>query len=335
MRRRNVLGMTAIAPRMRRRAILLGALTTPFAAAARQGDAVARIGVLLFSSPAQDVNLPALLRGLRELGYEEGRNLAVDYLYAEGRAERLPDLAAHMATKRPELVVAFGGDVAKAAAATIRTLPIVILSSNDPVRAGLVESLRRPGRNVTGATLLADELAAKRIELLRELAPETLRVGLVLNPEHEDDDLAETERATRSLGLALTTFELRRPTDLAGVLEGATKADVDAIVVVASRLTNVLAPRILAFAAERRRPVVAGWKFWAQRGALAAYGPNIDESAGRLAVFVDKILRGARPGDIPVEQPSRFELTLNAGVARRLGIGLSPHVLARADEVIE
>lgn len=320
---------------MRRRTLLLGTLVAPLGGRVFAADPVARIGVLLFSSPATDPNLPAFVKGLRQLGYEEGHTIALDHRFAEGRPERLPALAAELAAARPNLLVAFGGDVAKAAVPALGPVPMVMLTSNDPVRAGLIANLGRPGGNITGVTLLAAELAAKRIELVKELLPRTRRVGLLLNPEHEDDDLAETDRATRSLGLELIPLELRRPGEIEGILSAAAAARPDALVVVASRLTNLLAPRILVVAADQRWPVIGGWGRWAQQGALAAYGPSIDESVRQLARFADKILKGASPADLPVEQPSRIDLTINLKTARQLGVAAPASLLARADEVIE
>jgi putative tryptophan/tyrosine transport system substrate-binding protein len=297
---------------------------------------IPRIGVLLFSTPERDANFGVFVRHLRELGYVEGRNVVFEYRYADARPERLPALAAELAATAPDVIVAIGGDVAPVAKrASPPSIPIVALTSADPVRGGLVASLGRPGGNVTGVTLLATDLAAKRVQLLAEALPDARRVAFFWNPDHADDEWAETRRAATQLGIDLVPLPVRRPEDLAGAFDAAVRAEPQAVIVVASRLTNLSARRILDFAAEHRLPVVAGWGPWSRGGGLLTYGPNVDESARRMADHVGRILNGADPAELPVEQPTAFELVINLKTARALGLEIPPTLLARADEVIE
>ncbi len=320
------------------RAIRIGAvlavlLAAPLGAGA-QPARTARIGVLVFSTPATDPSVPVFRDALRDLGWIEGRNLSLEYRYAEGRTERLPNLADELARAKPDLIYALGGDVAPFAKNATRTIPIVAVVSNDPVAAGLVASLARPGGNVTGLTFLLSDLAAKRLEMLHEIAPKASRVAVLWNPEHADPDFRETQAAAPKLGVRVVSLEVRRPEDLDGAFQTALRERVDALIVVSSRLMTRERPRILEFAAKQRLPLATGWGAWAEGGALLAYSPNIDEIVRRSALHVDKILRGAKPADLPVEQPTRFELVLSLRTARALGLTPPPSLLLRADHVI-
>jgi putative ABC transport system substrate-binding protein len=302
---------------------------------AEQHTGVARLGVLLFGTPATDPMLGPFQAGLRELGYIEGRNLVVDYRYAEGRAERLPGLAAELVRAYPDVLVALGGDIAPIAKNATGSIPIAAFTSGDPIRGGLVASLNRPGGNLTGVTLLATDLAAKRLELLAEILPRMRRVAFLWNPDHADDDLMETRLASTALQVELVPLPVRTSDDLDPAFNTAIGADADALIVVLSRLTAFNAERIARFAVENRLPLVSSWGPWVKSGGLLGYGPNIDEHARRLAVYVDKMLRGANPADLPIEQPVKFELIVNQKAAKALGLTIPPALLARADEVIE
>jgi putative ABC transport system substrate-binding protein len=294
-----------------------------------------RVGVLIFSTPTTDPNVPVLREALRAAGYVEGRNLTIELRYADGKPERLNALAAELVQLRPDLIYALGGDVVPFAQHATRTIPIVGVMSLDPVRAGIVPSLAHPGGNLTGFTFLLSELAGKRLEFLREVMPKVSRVAIVWNPDHPDPDFKDTEAAASRFGIRLISVEVRRPEELEGALAMATRDRAEAMIVVSSRLMTVLQTQLLDFAAKGRIPLVTGWGAWVQNGALFSYGPNINEVVRRSVTHADKILRGAKPGDIPIEQPTRFELIISLKTARTLNLTVPPSLLARADRVLE
>ena len=328
---------TASAPRRRDVLISLGgtAVAWPLAARAQQPAKRHRLGVLLYSTPRADPQMKSMIRGLRDLGYVDGQNLAIEYRYAEGRPERLPDLAADLVGLKPDVLVAIGGDVTAVAVKATQTIPIVFTSSADPVQLGFVASLSRPGGHATGVTLLMDDLAAKRLELLKEAAPRVSRVAFLWNPDHFDNELREAERGAPPLGVRLERMPLYGPGDLDGAFRAATEGKADAIYVVSSRLTVRNLKRFVDFAAKSRLPLVGGWGAWAHAGGLMSYGPNVDDMVRRAATYVDKILKGTRPADLPVQQPTRFELVINLKTAKALGLTIPESFLTRADEVIE
>ena len=293
-----------------------------------------RLGVLLFSTPQTDPQLEAIRRRLRELGYVEGQNLAIEYRYAEGKPERLPGLATDLVRTSPDVLLSVGGDVTPAAVKATQTIPLVFISSADPVQLGFVASLARPGGNSTGITLLLDQLASKRLEIFKEAAPGISRVAFVWNPDHIDNELHEAERAAGHLGVELQQLPVRDPADFEPAFAAASNR-VDAVYVVSSRLTARNMDSIVHFAARNRVPLAGGWGAWAQQGALLSYGPNGEEMVGRATNYVDRIFKGTKPADLPVQQPTRFELVLNLRIARALGLTVPPTLLARADEVIE
>jgi putative ABC transport system substrate-binding protein len=311
------------------------AVAWPFAARAQQRSKVARLGVLLFSTPNADPQMKAVHIRLRELGYVEGQNLIVIYRYADGKYERLPDLAAELIAEKPDVVLALGGDVAPHAGKATSTTPIVFISSADPVQLGLAASLARPARNATGVTLLLDDTASKRLELLKEVAPRVQRTAFLWNPEHPDNELPEAQRAAQSLNIQLQPVEMRGSGNLESALRAVSDARADALYVVSSRHTVLNIPRIVDFAKTNRLPLAGGWGAWARAGGLISFGPNTDEMAGRAIEYVDKILKGAKPADLPIQQPTKFELVINAKAAKAIGIEVPPILLARADEVIE
>jgi putative ABC transport system substrate-binding protein len=316
---------------------LLGgtAVAWPFAARAQQRSKMARLGVLLFSTPQGDPQMKAIHIRLRDLGYVEGQNVIVIYRYADGKYERLPDLAAELIAEKPDVVLALGGDVAPYAAKATSTTPIVFISSADPVQLGLAASLARPARNATGVTLLLDDTASKRLELLKEVAPRVQRIALLWNPEHPDNELPEAQRAASALNIQLQPVEMRGSGNLESALRVVADARADGLYVVSSRHTVLNIPRIVDFAKTNRLPLAGGWGAWARAGGLISFGPNTDEMARRAIDYVDKILKGAKPADLPIQQPTKFELVINAKAAKAIGIEVPPMLLARADEVIE
>jgi putative tryptophan/tyrosine transport system substrate-binding protein len=323
---------------MRRREFITlfgSAAVWPFAARAQQSARMPRLGVLLYSTPQEDPQAKSLQQGLRDLGYIDGQNISIEYRYAEGNAERLPDLAADLVRLKPDVLFPIGGDVAPFVSKATQTIPIIFVMSADPLQLGLVASLARPGGNATGFTFLQDELASKRLELLKEVAPRISRVAFLSNPDHPDNELRVAQRAATALGVHLQPIEMRGPHDLDGALQAVTKATVDALYVVASRQTVASIPRIVNYATKNKLPLAGGWGAWAQAGGLLSYGPNVGEVVRNAATYVDKIFKGSKPGDLPVQQPTRFELLINLRSARALGLSIPESFLLRADKVIE
>jgi putative ABC transport system substrate-binding protein len=321
-----------------RRAALLVALAfiaAPPGAEAQSAGKVARLGVLLFSTPAADPNLPALLAGLRDLGYVEGRNVALEYRYAEGRPERVSELALQIASLKPDVVVVLGGDMVPFMKHATATIPIVMLTSQDPVEAGVIDSFARPGGNLTGVAFVSSETAGKRLQLLKEAVPSLTRVAALWNPDHPDGEYRDTEAAARRLGIHLQSLEVRRPDAFDAAFQAALRERAEALLVVSSRFMNSNRSRVLEFAGKRRIPLVTGWGPWARAGSFMSYGPDLDTLVRRAATHVDKILRGAKPADLPVEQPTKFELVINMRSAKALGLTIPPSFLLRADQVIE
>ena len=279
--------------------------------------------------------MPSIRRGLSDLGYVEGRNFAIESRYAEGRVDRLPILAAELVVLQPDVMLAIGGDVAQIAKKFNKTIPLVFLSSADPQQLGLVASFRRPGGNATGVTLLQDELASKRLELLKEAAPQISRVAFLWNPDHPDNEQREAERAAKALGVQLYLVEVRRSDDFEPAFRAANNAGVDSVYVVSSRQTVLNIKRIVEFATKNRLPLAGGWGTWAKEGGLFSYGPDGAKMALRVAGYIDKILKGAKPADLPVEQPTKFELIINLETAKTLGLTIPYSLLSRADELID
>jgi putative tryptophan/tyrosine transport system substrate-binding protein len=323
---------------MRRRefiTLLGGAAAWTRAAYAQQPPKMPRLGVLLYSTPQADPQIESFRLGMRDLGYVEGQNLAIDYRYAERRPERLPDLAADLVRANPDVLVVIGGDVISFAVKATQTIPIVFTSSTDPVQLGLVASLARPGGNATGVTFLMDDLAAKRLQVLKEAAPRVSRAAFLWNPDHIDNELREAERAALIIGVQLQPLAVRGPGDFDDAFQAAMKAGADALYVVSSRQMVSNTQRIVDFAANNRLPLAGGWGAWAQAGGLLSYGPNIGDMVRRAATYVDKILKGAKPADLPVQQPTKFELVINLKTAKALDLAIPRSLLARADELIE
>ena len=282
--------------------------------------------------------LGAFRQGLRELGWIEGQNLVIEHRFAEGRAERFPDLAAALVRLRVDVIVTSSGEPAiLAAKRATTTTPIVMAISGDPVETGLVASLARPGGNVTGLTILATEVAGKRLELLKEAVPRASRVAVLWNAAYPGKafELRETQAAARVLGVSLWPVEVREPNDLPGAFSAIARAGPDALITFADPLTNTERRRIVDFAVRNRLPMISAVRPFADEGGLMTYGPNIADMCRRAATYVDKILKGAKPADLPVEQPTKFDLVINLKTAKALGLTIPPSVLLRADRVIE
>jgi len=313
-----------------------GAALLWYSLARAQGQAaLPRLGMLRFGTKKDDEALKPFLDAMIALGYVENKTIQYDYRYAENDAARLKALADELVASKPNIMMAFGGDMAPHIRDATRSLPIVFSVSADPVRLGLVASLNRPERNATGVTFLHDELGSKRLQLLKEAAPRISRVAFLWNPNHLDNELSETSRAAQALGLDMLSLPVRNADELQSAFERATVGRGDCIYVVTSTLMVNSMSRIVKYAAENRLPLIGGWGAWASAGGLMSYGPDVSVMVSRTATFVDKILRGARPADLPVEQPTRFELTVNMRAAKSLGLTISESYLIGADHVLE
>jgi putative ABC transport system substrate-binding protein len=277
------------------------------------------------------------LAGLRELGYEPGRNLVIVYRSADGDFERLPELAAELVRQRVELIVVNSGEAAVAAKAATSTLPLIISAAGDPVQTGLVKSYARPGGNLTGLSFIAPELGAKRLALAKEILPQTRRVAVIWNARDpaSNNEWAQVRDAGPKLGIATDALPVGETDDLARALDSLPKSASQALlVIVDARMVGFR--KIVADAAiQARIPCFAGWREYVTSGALASYAPDFRALFRRAAFYVDRILRGAKPADLPVEQPTKFELVVNLRTAKAIGITVPNAVLLRADEVIE
>lgn len=323
---------------MKRRDLVVGggvALLWNSLAHAQGPAGLPRLGMLRFGTKTEDGALKPFLDAMNALGYVENKTVQYDYRYAGNDAGRLQALADELVASRPNIMMAFGGDMAPHVRDATKSLPIVFSVSADPIRLGLVASLNRPERNATGVTFLHDELGSKRLQLLKEAAPRISRVAFLWNPNHLDNELADTSRAAQTLGLDLLSLPVRRTEELQPAFDRATAGGADCVYVVTSTLMVNSMARIVQYAVENRLPLVGGWGAWASAGGLMSYGPDVSLMVSRTATFVDKILRGARPADLPVERPTRFELTINLRAAKSLGIDISERYLVGADHVLE
>ena len=322
--------------------LALVGLFNPLAAEAQQADKMARIGYLALNLAAGDPRTrEAFLQGLRDLGYVEGRNLLIEHRDAAGKTERFPALAAELVALKVDVIVASGGTLAALAAKqATTTLPIVFAGVGNPVAEGLVTSLARPGGNVTGLSLVQQELVGKSLELLKQAVPEVSRVALLLKPDAmpdraKKDRLNAADVAARALGVRLQVVEARGPEDFDRAFSDMTRARAGALAVLATPVFDSERRRLVDLAAKNRLPTVYSYRSYVEAGGLMSYGPDLADSFRRAATYVDKILKGARPGDLPVEQPTRFELVINLKTAKALGLTIPPSVLARADQVVE
>jgi len=280
--------------------------------------------------------LDELRRGLRELGYVEGGNLLLEAHWGEDSAERIEKLVAEVVASTPHVIVAQGGTAVALRRATT-SIPVVFGYSGDPVEAGLVESLSWPGRNLTGISYLTLELVGKRIELIKEVLPGLKRVAILANPQHPGDQAERrvSQAAATALGLSLAYFEARNMEQLVDALVAIERSGSGAVVMFPVQNVIRNRERIAAWAVKNRLPAISGWAQFAEGGNLMSYGPNLRESSRRLATYVDKILKGAKPAEIPVELPARVELVVNLKAAKALGVTVPQIVLLRADQVIE
>jgi len=308
-----------------------------FPVQAQQPTKIPRIGYLSPTSPSvSPTRIEAFRQGLRELGYIEGKNIVIEYRYAEGKFDRLPALARDLVSLKVDVIVAIGTASVEAAKDATQTIPI-ILSSGDPVGSGHVASLARPGGNITGLTNLTPELVGKRLELLKEAVPRLSQVAVVWNPNSPAADLRmkEAEVAARSLHLQLHSAGVRSPNDLEPAFLTMKKERVGALITLRGPLIVNQSKRILDLAAKNRLAAMYDDRSTVEAGGLMSYGANQADLDRRAAYFVDKILKGAKPGALPIEQPMKFELVINLKTAKQIGLTIPPNVLARADKVIK
>jgi putative ABC transport system substrate-binding protein len=319
---------------MHRRKFLMALLAAPASAAAQNRRF--RIGWLVFGDATLGPIDRSLKDALAQRGLVDGGSIEVILRYANSAPARLAELADELVAQRPDMLLGIGGDVIKALFdASKGGIPIVGGVSDNPIRAGIAASLPRPGKNFTGVTFLTDEMAAKRIELLKEAAPNAKRVAAIFNPLHLDDEVTFARRGAQSLGIDLTSHPINNVADLDAALRAASENGADSLFIVASRLMNFVAPRIAQHGREQRLPVIASWREFPASGGLLSYGPSRIFEATRLAGYVEKVIKGARPADLPIEQPEKFELVINLKTAKAIGITIPDSFLLRADEVIE
>ena len=328
-------------------AFIVGLLLTPLVPHAQPAGKVYRIGYLSptsaadperQASPFGERGFAAFREGLRELGYVEGQNVVLESRWAEGKFDRLPDLAAELVRLKVDIIVSVVTQASLAAKNATRTIPIVMVAPGDPLGSGLVSSLARPGGNLTGPSSMYSDLVAKQLELLREIVPNLSRVALLWNPANagwQAQMLKATDAAARALGVQVQLLEARGPDDLEAAFAAMTKQRASALLVAVDVIYALHARRIADLAAKHRLPAMYGSTEHAQAGGLIAYAPNIPEVFRRAATYVDKILKGARPGDLPVEQPTKLDMVVNLGTARAMGMTIPSSVLVRATQVID
>ena len=320
--------------------IAISLLAAPFAVEAQPAGKVPRIGFLVAASASDSAYarlIETFRQGLRDLGYVEGRNIVVEYRYADGKYERLPALAAELVRLKVDVIVSHGTPGPLAAKQATSAIPIVMTSAGDPVGSGLVSSLARPGGNVTGLSLMVPELGGKRLQLLKEILPGLSRVAVLWNAANPYASLVarEMEATATTLGVQLQALVVRGPDDFAGALAAATTGRAGALTAVEDPLTITKRTQIVDFAAKSRLPAIYGVKEFVDAGGLMSYGVNLVDLYRRAAAYVDKILKGAKPADLPVQQPTKFEFVINLKTAKALGLTIPPSVLLRADEVIQ
>jgi putative tryptophan/tyrosine transport system substrate-binding protein len=323
---------------MDRRAFLCamtgGLLAAPFAVEAQQTRKVPLLGVLAGQSPESSPPILALREGLRERGYVEGQNIAIEWRWAQGKDERYPDLAAELVKLRVDIIVAPTTAGAQAAQRATKTIPIVMGFVSDPVALGLVANVARPGGNITGLGVPTPEIAGKRLQLLREVAPTVARIAVLSDPS-QPADLRGTEAAAQALGVQLQVLEVRSGGELDRAFTAIARERATGIIILGSTTLFANRARIAQLAITHRLPTSAYARELTEAGCLMSYGANLPDVSRRAAYFVDKILKGAKPGDLPIEQPTKFDLVFNLKTAKALGLTIPPSLLGRADEVIE
>ena len=319
-------------------------LAAPLAAGAQQAGRLARVGLLIPTVPMPESATPSvgmtrdLPRRLREFGWTEGANLALAPRFAHNQPTRLPALAAELVRVNVDVIVAVSPPAIKAAKDATTTIPVVMAFSGvDPVKAGFVASLARPGGNVTGLTILASDMAVKRLEVLKEALPKAAKIAVVVNPRNtsNSDQLSALRLSAAALGVQIHSVEVGGSGQYADVSEAVRRTRPDALIVASDPELFRDRTKLIELAARTRTPACYEWREFTEAGGLMSYGPNFQDVAGRVADYIDKLLRGAKAGELPVEQPTKFELVINTRTAKALGLTIPPSLLRRADQVIE
>jgi putative ABC transport system substrate-binding protein len=304
-------------------------------AEAQQTGKVPRIGYLSAGPVTEPARRVAFRQGLQELGYVDGKNIIIEYQYADGKPNRLPTLAAELVRLKVDVIVTSGTAATRPAKEATATIPIVMAQDNDPVRNGFVASLARPGGNITGLSTLSPQLSGKRLELLKEIVPRLGRVAVFDNSTAANTQaLKETELAAEAFGVKLQYLDVRSPTDIEAAFRKASKSRADAVLMLPNPVHFSQRRQIAELAIKNRLPVIYGRPEYVEAGGLINYGVSFADLDRRAATYVDKILKGAKPADLPVEQPSKFEFVINLKAAKHIGLTIPPNVLARADRVI-
>jgi putative ABC transport system substrate-binding protein len=316
--------------------LLALSFTVTLAVEAQQQGKVPRIGILTPASEASTPLWEAFRQGLRDLGYVEGKTILLEYRFAAGKNEGLPELAAELVRLKVDIIVADGGVATRAVKAATETIPIVMTSVGDPVRRGLVASLAQPGGNVTGLSVMSSELSGKRLELLKETLPHVSRVAVLWNAGNLNrlDQLPEIEGTARVVGIQLSPLEMRHPDELDSVFAAMIRKGTEALITLTDATLWNHRQRVVELAAQHQLPAMFPEREFAEAGGLMAYGPSVPDNFRQAATYVDKILKGAQPANLPVEQPVKFELVINLKTAKALGLTIPPSILFQATEVI-
>jgi len=327
---------------MRRRAFVsavgVSLVAVPLRLAAQQPQRVPHVGYLFSFTPPEGRHLwEACRQVLRELGYVEGQNIVLEPRWADGRHERLPGLAADLVRLKVDVIVSAATPASRAAKAAARSIPIVIVGVGDPVKMGLIATLARPGGNVTGLSLLTTELSGKRLELLGQIVRSMHRVAILMNPDNPVHAvfLEETRAGAQKLGVQIQALEARNPGDLERVFDAAAAERAAGLIVFDDPVLWSHRKEIVALGAKRRLPAMYGYREFVDDGGMMSYGPDRVDQYRRTAIYVDKILKGAKPADLPVEQPTKFDLVINTKTAKALGLTIPPSLLLQADQLVE
>ena len=323
--------------------LALCAVLFAFGSYAQAQSKIPRVGILFIGGRDQP-HLEAFKQGLRERGYNEGKNIVLDYRYAEGKVDRLPALATELVQLKVDVIVTTSGNSARAAAQATKTIPIVLTTGADPVKSGLADGLAKPGHNVTGLSIIEEDLSGKRVEILKETFPKITRLAYLWNPIAVSYSAADTtsgnpsydeaEKITKTVGVQLLPYKVRSLAEIEKAFADMPKVRPQALLVLQSPVMTLNSKRIVELALEQHLPGMYPSNQFAQEGGLIAYGPVIADLYRRAAIYVDKILKGANPAELPIEQPTKFELVINLKTAKQIGLTLPPNVLARADRVI-
>ena len=320
--------------------LLATVLLTTYPADAQQSKKVPRVGILFIGGRDQP-HLEAFKQGLRERGYTEGKNIVLDYRYAEGKVDRLPSLAAELVQLNVDVIVTTSGNSARAATEATKTIPIVLTTGADPVKTGLAESLAKPAGNVTGFSIVEEDLSGKRVEVLKETFPKMTRVAYLWNPvavayaASGNLSYDQVQKATKAVGVQLLSYKVSSLAEIEKAFADMPKVRPDALLVLQSPLMTLNSKKIVELALKQRLAGMYPTRQFAEEGGLMAYGPLIGDLYRRAAIYIDKILKGAEPAELPVEQPMKFEFIINLKAAKQIGLTIPPNVLARGDKVIK